>query len=259
MDEPRVFLLGAGPGDPDLLTLKAVRVLQEADAVVYDRLIGTGILDHAPASAARVYVGKTAGRPCMTQDQINRLLVNLAQRHRRLVRLKGGDPFVFGRGGEEALHLLRNGIPFEVVPGVTAALGCAAACGIPLTHRGVASGVRFVTGHGRDGWWLDYDWTGLADPDTTLVLYMALAHVGEIARRLIGGGLSPSTPGAAIASATTPKQRLLRAPLVELDAAVAAAGLQSPVTFVIGRVVDLLLVAQADEMGLDAENHAASA
>lgn len=246
MQVATVHLVGAGPGDPELLTLKAARLLGGADVVVYDRLVGEGVLDLVPAAARQIYVGKAAGRPSMTQEQINRLLVNLAAPGRCVVRLKGGDPFIFGRGGEEALHLLRHGIGVEVVPGVTAALGCAAAAKVPLTHRGVATGVRFVTGHCREGWWLDLDWQSLADPATTLVFYMGLAHLGEITARLRAAGLPPETPALAISEGTTATQRELRAPLGELEAAVAAIGFGSPVIFVIGPVVDVLRQQKAE-------------
>ena len=240
MQGATVYLVGAGPGDPELLTLKAARVLASADVVVYDRLIGDGILELAPEHARRIYVGKAAGQPSMTQEQINRLLINLARPGLRVVRLKGGDPFIFGRGGEEALHLLRHGVRVEVVPGITAALGCAASAKVPLTHRGVATGVRFVTGHCREGWWLDLDWQSLADPDTTLVFYMGLAHLGEITQRLRAAGLSGATPALAISEGTTPAQREVRASLAELERTVAEAALESPVIFMIGRVVDVL-------------------
>jgi len=239
MPEPQVYLVGAGPGDPDLLTVKAVRVLRAADDIVHDRLIGAGILDLAP-QARRFFVGKTAGRPSMAQGEINRLLVELAVPGRVVVRLKGGDPFIFGRGGEEVQHLQRHDIPVEVVPGVTAALGCAAASLIPLTHRGLATSVRFVTGHCREGWWLDLDWPGLADPKTTLVFYMGLTHLHEIVTRLVAAGLPAGTPAAAIASGTTARQQIVRAPLAGLPARVGATALASPVLFVIGRVVDTL-------------------
>lgn len=254
MPEPLVYLVGAGPGDPDLLTVKAANILAAADIVVHDRLVGRGILELAPAGAKRVYVGKTAGRPGMRQERINELLVVLAEPGRRLVRLKGGDPFVFGRGGEEALHLLRHGIPFEVVPGITAALGCAAAAMIPLTHRGLATSVRLVTGHCREGWWLDLNWRSLADPQTTLVFYMGLAHLAEIAERLIQAGLPRGTPAAAIAQGTTPAQRLVRATLATLEPAVRTAALVSPVLFVIGPVVEVL--AEGDAPALEASLHA---
>jgi uroporphyrin-III C-methyltransferase len=235
----RVFLVGAGPGDPELLTLKAARVLAAADVVVYDRLVSTAVLDLVPPGAARIYAGKAASSHALPQDEINALLVRLARSGRCVVRLKGGDPFIFGRGSEEAAHLMRHGIAVEVVPGVTAASGCAAEFGIPLTHRGMATGVRFVTGHCRGNHALDLDWERLADPETTLVIYMGLANLREFCARLIGAGLPPTTPAAAIASGTTPRRRLVRATLGSLTDAVAADDLQAPVLFVIGQVACL--------------------
>jgi len=240
-----VYLVGAGPGDPELLTVKAVRLLREADAVVYDRLISPEVMELVPPGATRIYVGKANRQHTMSQDGINELLARLACTGRRVVRLKGGDPFIFGRGSEEAEYLARRGIPFEVVPGVTAAAGCAAAVGIPLTHRGLATGVRFVTGHCREDADLDLNWHCLADPDTTIVAHMALANLPQISRELIAAGLSPSTPAAAIASGTLPSQQLCRATLADLPARVAAAGLKPPVLTVIGRVAAL-----ADVLGV---------
>ncbi len=238
-DVPLVHLVGAGPGDPDLLTVKALRLLQGAEVVVYDRLISPAILELIPAGATRIYVGKAKGQHTLPQAQINDLLVRLARTGHRVVRLKGGDPFIFGRGSEEAEHLARQGIAFEVVPGVTAASGCAAGFGIPLTHRGLASGVRFVTGHCRDGRALELNWASLADPDTTLVIYMGLASLPTISRRLIEAGLPPDTPAAAIASGTMPRQTLCRGSLAELPAKAAASDLKAPVLIVVGRVVEL--------------------
>jgi uroporphyrin-III C-methyltransferase len=192
----------------------------------------------------------------MSQERINHLLVELAAPGVRVVRLKGGDPFVFGRGGEEALHLLRHGVPVEVVPGVTAALGCAAATMIPLTHRGVATSVRLVTGHCREGWWLDLNWRSLADPQTTLVFYMGLAHVKEISSRLIEAGLPRGTPAAAIAQGTTAAQRVVRATLATLEPAVRTAAVVSPVLFVIGPVVEVLV--EGDAAALDTPLRAAA-
>ena len=235
---PWVYIVGAGPGDPELLTVKALRLLKEADVVVYDRLVGAGVLDLVPAGAARIYVGKARGAHHMTQDEINGLLVSLARPGRKVVRLKGGDPFVFGRGSEEADHLARHGVPFAVVPGITAASGCAASAGFPLTHRGVATGVRFLTGPVRAGAAEpDLDWESLADPATTLVVYMGLAHLDGIGRRLVAAGLPATTPAAAIASGTTADQRICRATLADLAERVTAAGLAAPVLLVIGRVV----------------------
>ena len=235
--EPWVYLVGAGPGDPDLLTLKAARLLQRADAIVYDRLVGEGVLDLVPRGATRIYVGKSPAAHHLSQAEINELLVRLGRPGRVVVRLKGGDPFIFGRGCEEAAHLAQHGVPFEVVPGITAASGCAAAAGIPLTHRGHATGVRFLTGHCQDGAGLHLNWASLADPDTTLVVYMGLAHLPEISARLIEAGLPAHTPAAAIASGTTARQRVLRTTLARLPEQVTAAAFGTPVLIVIGRVV----------------------
>jgi uroporphyrin-III C-methyltransferase/precorrin-2 dehydrogenase/sirohydrochlorin ferrochelatase/uroporphyrin-III C-methyltransferase len=235
----RVVLVGAGPGDPDLLTVKAVRALREADVVVYDRLVSDAVLALVPPGAARIHAGKSPGCHAMAQAEINDLLVRLAQGNRRVVRLKGGDPFVFGRGSEEAAHLARQGIVVEVIPGVTAASGCAAEFGIPLTHRGLAHGVHFITGHWRENRDLALDWHRLADPETTLVVYMGLASLGELRARLLEAGLPPGTPAAAIASGTTPQRRLCRATLGSLEHDVAAADLAAPVLFIIGRVAAL--------------------
>ena len=234
-----VHLVGAGPGDPDLLTVKARRLLDEADVVVYDRLVSPDILALVPPGAARIHVGKATNQHTLPQGEINELLVRLARHGRRVVRLKGGDPFVFGRGGEEAEYLLAHGVPFEVVPGITAASGCAAAAGIPLTHRGLATGVRLITGHGKDDEELDIDWDGLADPDTTIVVYMGLANMETVSTRLIAAGLAAETPAAAIASGTTPRQKVCHTTLAELPRAVARAGLEPPCLLVIGRVVAL--------------------
>ncbi|MDH3596001.1 MAG: uroporphyrinogen-III C-methyltransferase [Rhodospirillales bacterium] len=236
---PVVHLVGAGPGDPDLLTVKALRLLQGAEVVVYDRLVAPAILELIPPGAARIYVGKADRRHTLPQDEINALLVKLARTGHGVVRLKGGDPFVFGRGSEEAEHLARHGIAFEIVPGVTAASGCTAGFGIPLTHRGLASGVRFVTGHCRDDGELELNWASLADPDTTLVVYMGLATLPKISRRLIEAGLPPDTPAAAIAKGTTPGQTLCRGTLANLPAKTAGTTLKAPVLIVIGRVVTM--------------------
>lgn len=235
----KVYLVGAGPGDPDLLTRRAYRLIEHADAVVYDRLVSPEILALIPVGAARINVGKRPHCHPIPQHEINDLLVSLARDGRSVVRLKGGDPFMFGRGSEEAEHLQRHGIPYAVVPGVTSASGCAAAAGMPLTHRGLASGVRFVTGHCREDMELDLDWQGLADPDTTLVIYMGAANMAQIAVRLITYGLPASTPAAAISQGTTPRQRTLVSTLGEIANAVADAGLPSPLMFIVGRVVDV--------------------
>jgi len=234
-----VSLVGAGPGDPELLTVKALRRLGEADVVVYDRLVAPAVLDLIPAGTTRIFAGKAPGSHTLPQDDINALLVRLARAGHRVVRLKGGDPFVFGRGSEEAEYLSRHAVPVEVVPGITAAAGCTAAAGIPLTHRGLATGVRFVTGHCRAEHDLDLDWRSLADPETTLVVYMGLAQVARFRDELVAAGLDPNLPAAAIAHGTTPDQRVCRATLASLPETVGAAGLTAPVLLVIGRVVAL--------------------
>lgn len=235
----KVFLVGAGPGDPELLTLKALRLIRAADVVVYDRLITAEVLELITPGITRIYVGKAAGKHALPQHEINELLVRLAKSGRCVVRLKGGDPLIFGRSGEEVEHLLAHGVACEIVPGVTAASGCAADLGIPLTHRGLATGVRFVTGHCRSNEPLDLDWQSLADPNTTLVVYMGLEQVDRIASQLVAVGLHPATPAAAIAAATTAAHRLCRAPLAELPERMRSAALEPPVLLVIGRVVAL--------------------
>lgn len=234
---PPVMIVGAGPGDPDLLTVKALRLIQEVDVVVYDRLVSDAILELIPAGTTRMFAGKTAHQHYMPQDEINELLVSLAESGRRVMRLKGGDPFVFGRGGEEAVHLARHGIPFEVVPGITASTGCAARSGIPLTHRGVSRSVTFVTGHRQDGKELDLNWKNLADPESTLVVYMGLTNIEEISRELISAGLPGYTPAAAIEKGTTPEQRTVITTLAELPDCVRSENFQAPTLLIIGEVV----------------------
>jgi uroporphyrin-III C-methyltransferase/precorrin-2 dehydrogenase/sirohydrochlorin ferrochelatase/uroporphyrin-III C-methyltransferase len=234
-----VSLVGSGPGDPELLTIKALRLIQQADVVVFDRLVSTDILDLIPPGISRISVGKSPGKHCVPQHQINEIIVSLALSGRRLVRLKGGDPYIFGRGGEEALVLRQHGIPFEVVPGVTAAAGCSSYSGIPLTHRGLSNSVRFVTGHLQNNETLDIDWDKLADPDCTLVFYMGFANLQTICSELMRAGLPASTPAAAIQGGTTSCQQKVISSLAELADAVSEAGLQAPVTTIIGDVVTL--------------------
>ena len=247
MNHP-VYIVGAGPGDPELLTLKAHRVLQDADTVVYDRLVSDEMLDIIPAGAIRIFAGKSARDHHMPQDEINALLVRLAGGGRKVVRLKGGDPFIFGRGSEEAVYLARHGVPFEVVPGITASIGCTAAAGIPLTHRGIARSVRLVTGHREYGEGLDLDWKCLADPHTTLVIYMGLSNARRIAGELMAGGLPASTPAAAIHKGTTPDQRTVVTTLDDLADCLERQGFGPPTLLIIGDVVDL-----AADLGLGAE------
>lgn len=231
----RVTIVGAGPGDPELLTMKAARALQEADLIVYDRLVGPGVLDHARRDADRIYVGKARGSHARSQAEINDLLVEKARAGLHVVRLKGGDPFIFGRGGEEQAHLQANGIPVETIPGITAAVGCAAAARIPLTHREAAQAVTFVTGHAQDGE-PDLEWASLARGNRTVVVYMGASVAGRIAGRLLAAGADPATPTAVIVNGTLADQRVLSGTLGNLNDLANAAG-AGPLLFIIGDVV----------------------
>lgn len=242
----KVWLVGAGPGDPDLLTVKAMRLIQSAKVVVYDRLVSQSVLDLIAADAKCVDVGKETGRHALPQDETNALLVELANAGNDVVRLKGGDPFVFGRGGEEAIHLARAGISCEIVPGITAASGCAAAAGIPLTHRGLAESVRLVTGHRQDDRDLDLDWKSLADPRCTLVVYMGVASAERLAGGLRNAGLAGETPVAIIERGTTPAQRTMFSRLDRLAADIARWQPKPPALLMIGQVVTLAM-SRADQ------------
>jgi len=236
----KVSIVGAGPGDPELITLKAVRILKQAEAVVYDRLVAAEILAMIPQAAEKIFAGKSCKHHTMKQDEINELLVSLAKRGLKTVRLKGGDPTIFGRGGEEAEHLAQSGIPFEIVPGVSAATGCSACHGIPLTYRGLSNGVHYITGHSREpGAELDLNWRSLADPDTTLVVYMGLANAGVIAQKLMKHGLPPDFPLAAIQDGTTKNSRVVISTLNNATRDIATAKLESPALIIIGKVVSL--------------------
>jgi uroporphyrin-III C-methyltransferase/precorrin-2 dehydrogenase/sirohydrochlorin ferrochelatase len=235
-----VALVGAGPGDPDLLTFAALRLLQAADVIVHDRLVSGEILDLARRDAERIDVGKSGGAKSARQDDINALIVRLARAGKRVVRLKGGDPFLFGRGGEEMEALAAEGVAVRVVPGITAAAGCAAYAGIPLTHRDHAHACVFVSGHRRPGA-AEPDWAALARPEHTLAIYMGLRPIAELCAKLIGHGLAASTPAAAIENGTRPDQRVVTATLADLAARVAAAGVKGPTLIVVGPVVALRL------------------
>lgn len=253
MDKGFVSLVGSGPGDAELMTVKALRLLQEADVVIYDRLVSSQILDLIPAGVSRISVGKSPGNHCVVQDEINKIIVNSALSGRRVVRLKGGDPYIFGRGGEEALVLKQHGIAFEIVPGITAASGCSTYSGIPLTHRGLSHGVRFITGHFHNDEELNIDWDKIADPDCTLVIYMGLAKLQTISDELIIAGLPPTTPAAAIHGCTRMSQHKIVSTLSDLPALVREAELQSPVMIIIGKVVSL-----SDDLDWFQANHEAS-
>lgn len=242
MKNPRmgkVTLVGAGPGDPDLLTLRALRAIQQADVVLHDRLVSPEIMALVPHATRRIDVGKLPHHHTLPQDEINELLVSLALQGLDVTRLKGGDPLIFGRGSEEAFALREAGIAVSCVPGITAAQGAAASTGVPLTHRGLATGVRYVTGHRARDSALDLDWASLASSETTLVVYMGVASIGEIADNLMAHGMDRATPILMVASATTPREERRLSFLHRIGVDAMAHTGTAPALFIIGQVVSL--------------------
>ena len=233
-----VYLVGAGPGDPELLTFKALRLMQRADVVLYDRLVSDAIVDMTRRDAERIYVGKAVSQQALPQQQINQRLIDLALAGKKVLRLKGGDPFIFGRGGEEIAGLAKQGIPFQVVPGITAASGCACYAGIPLTHRDCAQSVRFLTGHLQDGS-IELPWQELLQESQTVVIYMGLLGLESICRQLIAHGRDAATPVALVEQGTTPRQRVHCGRLDDIAEKVAEAEVHAPTLIIIGAVVSL--------------------
>ena len=233
-----VYLVGAGPGDPDLLTFRALRLMQQADVIVYDRLVSDEILDLARRDSEKIYVGKQKHNHSLPQDSINELLLTLAKQGKRVVRLKGGDPFIFGRGGEEIETLLQEGIDFQVVPGITAASGCATYAGIPLTHRDHSQSCTFVTGHLKQGS-VELNWKQLSAPNQTIVFYMGLSNLNKICESLIENGCHKNHPIAIIQQGTTSNQRVITGALKSLPQIVVKQGIKAPTLIIVGTVVTL--------------------
>ena len=231
-------MVGAGPGDPGLLTLKALRLMQQADVVIYDRLVSPAIMELCRRDATKIYVGKARSNHAVPQEGINALLVEYASKGQRVCRLKGGDPFIFGRGGEEIQELFAAGVPFQVVPGITAASGCSAYAGIPLTHRDYAQSVRFLTGHLKEGS-PELPWDELVYQNQTLVLYMGLVGLEKICEKLIEHGQRPDMPVALISKGTTPEQKVLVGTLADIASKVEENHIQAPTLTIIGDVVSL--------------------
>ena len=233
-----VYLVGGGPGDPDLLTFRALRLMQQAEVVVYDRLVAKAVLDMTRSDAERIYVGKERDNHAMRQEEINQLLADLAKQGKRVVRLKGGDPFIFGRGGEEIDTLASQGVPFQVIPGITAASGCASYAGIPLTHRDHAQSVTFVTGHLKDNT-MNLNWAQLAQPNQTVVFYMGLKGLPVISRELQAHGMPGDTPAALVQQGTTHQQQVHIGTITSLPEIVERKQPKPPTLIIVGDVVRL--------------------
>jgi uroporphyrin-III C-methyltransferase/precorrin-2 dehydrogenase/sirohydrochlorin ferrochelatase len=233
-----VYLVGAGPGDPDLLTFRAFRLMQKADVVLYDRLVDPSIMDRVRRDAERIYVGKRRADHALPQEEIGDLMVRLAREGKRVLRLKGGDPFIFGRGGEEIEKLAEHAIPFQVCPGVTAASGCSAYAGIPLTHRDYAQSCVFVTGHGKDGR-IDLDWSTLLRPRQTVAVYMGLAHLEFLMQEFLRHGANPALPVAIVENGTRASQITVTGTIATIAGRAVEAGLRGPTVIIVGEVVAL--------------------
>jgi len=251
-----VALVGSGPGDAELLTIRAMRFIEQADIAIYDRLVSEEILALLPENCERFYVGKEQAKHCVPQDKINQLLVDYAQKGRKVLRLKGGDPFIFGRGGEEAEFLLQNGVSCHVCPGITAASGCTTYAGIPLTHRGVAQGCTFITGHLQNNGQLNLPWDSLACSTQTIVFYMGINTLPIIAEQLVKHGRNTNTPAALIRKGTQPEQQTFRGTIGTLAELVKQHNITPPTLIIIGDVVNQLTEKQLSTPGfLDANDY----
>ncbi|HSI25638.1 MAG TPA: siroheme synthase CysG [Methylotenera sp.] len=237
-NQGEVFLVGGGPGDPDLLTFRALRLMQQCDVCVYDKLVSPEVMELVRRDAELIFVGKSRDQHTMPQEEINELLAKLALEGKRVLRLKGGDPFIFGRGGEEIETLMQHGVPFQVVPGITAANGVSSYAGIPLTHRDYAQACLFITGHLKDGT-VDLDWTAMARPKQTVVIYMGLVGLNQICEKLIEHGVPATMPAAVVQQGTTQRQKVVSATLQDLAEKVEAAQLKPPSLIIVGEVVQL--------------------